>query len=53
MSKAILAAIVTLFSGYLGCIFGYQVLGGWMEFGILVAVSVMGGLIIYFNDKKK
>lgn len=53
MGKAILAAIVTLFAGYLGMVVGLELLGGWVEFGVLIAVCVMGAFIIYFNDKKK
>ena len=53
MGKAILAAIVTLIVGYLGMVVGLELLGGWVEFGVLVAVCVMGAFIIYFNDKKK
>ena len=53
MGKAILAAIVTFIVGYLGMVVGLEFLGGFVEFGLLVAVSVMGAFIIYFNDKKK
>lgn len=53
MGKAILAAIFTLIAGYLGSVIGLELLGGWTEFGVLVAVCVMGAFIIYFNDKKK
>ncbi len=53
MGKAILAAIFTLIAGYLGTVIGLELLGGWTEFGVLVAVCVMGAFIIYFNDKKK
>lgn len=53
MGKAILAAIVTFITGYLGMVVGLEVLGDLVEFGVLVAVSVMGAFIIYFNDKKK
>ena len=53
MGKAILAAIVTLIVGYLGMVVGLELLGGWVEFGVLVAVCVMGAFIIYFTDKKK
>ena len=42
MGKAILAAIFTLIAGYLGTVIGLEVLGGWTEFGVLVAVCVMG-----------
>ena len=53
MGKAILAAIVTLIVGYLGMVVGLELLGGLVEFVVLVAVCVMGAFIIYFNDKKK
>ena len=52
MGKAILAAIVTLIVGYLGMVVGLELLGNWVEFGLLIAISVMGAFIIYFNDKK-
>ena len=50
MGKAILAAIVTFVAGYIGMVVGLEFLGGWVEFGVLVAVCVMGAFIIYFND---
>ena len=53
MDKAILAAIVTLIVGYLGTVVGLEFLGNWVEFGLLIAIAVMGAFIIYFNDKKK
>ena len=53
MGKAILAAIVTLIVGYLGMVVGLEFLVNWVEFGLLIAISVMGAFIIYFNDKKK
>ena len=52
MGKAILAAIVTLIVGYLGMVVGLELLGNWGEFGLLIAIAVMGAFIIYFNDKK-
>ena len=52
MGKAILAAIVTLIVGYLGTVVGLELLGNWDEFGLLIAIAVMGAFIIYFNDKK-
>ena len=53
VGKAILAAIVTLIVGYLGMVVGLEFLGDWVEFGLLIAIAVMGAFIIYFNDKKK
>ena len=42
MGKAILAAIVTLIVGYLGMVVGLELLGNWVEFGLLIAIAVMG-----------
>ncbi len=53
MGKAILAALVTLFAGYLGMVVGLEFFGGWVELGTLVAISVMGAFIIGFMEKKK
>ena len=53
MGKAILAAIVTLIVGYLGMVVGLEFLGNWVEFGLLIAIAVMGAFIIDFNDKQK
>ena len=53
MSKAILAMVVTLILGYLGMVIGFEMLGGFVEFGILIAIAVMGAFIIYFNEKKR
>ena len=47
-----MAAIVTFFAGYFGSVVGLELLGGWIEFGLLIAIAVMGAFIIYFNDKK-
>ena len=48
MKKAILAAVVTLVIG-LGVM---SIFTEALELGILAAIAVMGGFIIYFNDKK-
>ncbi len=53
MGKAILAAIVTFIAGCLGMVVGLEILGGWVEFGLLIAIAVMGAFIIYFNGKRK
>ena len=53
MGKAILAAIVPLSVGYLGMVVGLEFLSNRVEFGLLIAIAVMGAFIIYFNDKKK
>ena len=53
MGKAILAAIVTFITSYLGTVLGHEIFGGFAELGGIVAIAVMGAFIIYFNDKKK
>ncbi len=53
MGRAILAAIVTFIIGYVGMVIGLDFLGGLVEFGLLIAIVVMGAFIIYFNEKKK
>ncbi len=52
MKKALLAAAVTLGVGYLALALFWNV-GGGGYLGLLVAIAVMGGFIIYFNDSKK
>lgn len=52
MGKAILAAIFTLIAGYLGTVIGLELLGGWTEFGVLVAVCVMGAFIITSTTRR-
>ena len=49
MKKAILAVVVTLLVSLFVMGFFFETL----EFGILAAILVMGGFIIYFNEKKK
>ncbi len=49
MSKAILAAVITVFIGLLTM----SIFTGAIEVGIIVAIAVMGAFIIYFNEKKK
>lgn len=53
MRKAILALVVTLFLGLIGIGVGLDLLGGYTEFGCIIAIAVMGAFIIYFNEKKK
>ena len=53
MGKAILAAIATFVLGCLGMVIGLEFLGGYIEFGLIIAVAVMGAFSIYFNEKKK
>ena len=51
MSKAIIAMIVTIIVGFAGC----AIYASWInapEFGIVLAVAVMGAFIIGFNEKR-
>ena len=52
MGKAIFAIIATVLVGFVSC----AVFASWVnapEWGVVLAVAVMGAFIIYFNDKKK
>ncbi len=49
MKKAIIAALVTAFVGW----FFADWISQLPEIGCVVAVAVMGGFIIYFNEQKK
>lgn len=49
MKKAIVAALITAFIGWFFADWLYQL----PEIGSIIAVAVMGGFIIYFNEEKK
>lgn len=52
MGKAILAMIVTVIVGFMSS----AIFANWVnapEWGVILAVAVMGAFIIYFNDKKE
>lgn len=53
MVKAIFALVITLCFGLAGISIGLDLLGGYPEFGCVIAIAVMGAFIIYFNEKKK
>ena len=52
MDKAIFAMITTVMTGVVSS----AIFANWVnapEWGVVLAVAVMGAFIIYFNDKKK
>jgi len=52
MGKAIVAMIATAMVGFVSS----AIFASWVnapEWGVVLAVAVMGAFIIYFNDKKK
>ena len=49
MKKALIAVIITIIVG----LFVMGIFTETLEFALLAAIAVMGGFIIYFNDKKK
>ena len=52
MGTAILAMVVTVIVGFMSS----AIFANWVnapEWGVILAVAVMGAFIIYFNDKKK
>ena len=51
MGKAILAMIVTIVVGFMSS----AIFANWFnapEWGVILAVAVMGGFIIFFSDNK-
>lgn len=52
MGKAILAVVVTFIVGLYCAVIGNSS-SGFTELGTIAAVAVMGGFVIYFNEKKK
>lgn len=49
MKKAIIAALATAFAGWFFADWCDQL----PEIGSIIAIAVMGGFIIYFNEEKK
>lgn len=52
MIKAFIAAVATIIVGIAGC----AVCASWInapELGVVLALGVMGGCIVYFNEKKR
>lgn len=49
MKKAIVAALTTAFAGW----FFADWISQLPEIGSIIAIAVMGGFIIYFNEEKK
>ena len=52
MGKAIFAMIATVMIGFVSS----AIFANWVnapEWGVVLAVAVMGAFIIYFDDKKK
>ncbi|MBQ8358207.1 MAG: binding-protein-dependent transport permease [Clostridia bacterium] len=50
MAKAIIAAIATVIAGLIGGAIGSA--NHVSDLGVICAVAVMGGFIIYFREKK-
>ena len=53
MGKVFIAVIVTIIMGWIGSAVGLELLGGFSEFGSIIAIAIMGGFIIFFNNNKK
>lgn len=51
MKKAFLAMIVTIVVGFVSSLY-FENWEHIPELGIVLAIAVMGGFIIYYNDKK-
>lgn len=53
LSRAIVALIVTILLGYIGAVFGHDLMNDFVELGPIVAVAVMGAFIIFFGEQNK
>lgn len=51
--KCILAFAVTILAGWVGMAIGLEYLGGYPEFGCIIAIAVMGMFIIMFTDRSQ
>ena len=51
--KCILAFAVTILAGWMGMSIGLEYLGGYPEFGCVIAIAVMGMFIIMFTDRSQ
>ena len=52
MKKAAISSIVAIFLGYLGTVFGAEIMN-WPQLGPIVAIVVMGSVIITSLEKDK
>ncbi len=51
--KIVLAALITILAGWIGMVIGLEYLGGYPEFGCVIAIAVMGMFIIMFNERSQ
>jgi hypothetical protein len=52
MSKAVISSIIAIVLGYLGSVFGYEIMN-WPQLGPILAIVVMGSAIITSLEKDK
>lgn len=52
MDKAILTVLVSVIIGIVGSVIGNDFLNGFSALGVIFSVSITGGFIVYFQDKK-
>lgn len=51
--KIILAALITILAGWVGMVIGLEYLGGYPEFGCVIAIAVMGMFIMMVNNRNQ
>lgn len=51
--KIVLAALITILAGWIGMVIGLEYLGGYPEFGCVIAIAVMGMFIITFTERSQ
>lgn len=47
----IVAIIATIIVGYVGTVFGYEIMGGFSELGSILAIATMGIFIMIDNKR--
>lgn len=52
MLKATCSALITVILGYIFSSIGFDYFNEYSELGVIVAVSVMGGYIVYLIERK-
>lgn len=52
MVKAIISSVIAIVSGYLGTVFGQEIMN-WPQLGPIFAIVVMGFSVITSLEKKK
>lgn len=53
MIKSLITLIITFIIGIIFMAIGNDFLNGFKELGIIIAISISGALIVFFNEQTK